>query len=64
MEENRKKNLAIASLILSIVGIFTYGIFMGGLAVVFGAISLERGMGKVGMIIGIIDIALVLIIFG
>ena len=58
--EKSRKGFAIASLILGIVGFFVYGIILGTLAIIFGALSWEDRMGKVGFIIGIIDVIAVL----
>ena len=54
--EKDKQGLAIASLVLSIVGFWIFGIILGTLAIIMGAISWERGLGKAGLIIGIVDV--------
>ena len=60
-----KKGLAIASLVLGIVGLFFFGLILGPLAIVFGIISLNKvkkqpkvyagkGMAIAGIVIGAI----------
>jgi hypothetical protein len=63
MEENKGQGLAITSLVLGIIGFFIFGIILGIVSIIFGALSWERGMGKAGLIIGVIDILGVLILF-
>ena len=75
--ENIKKNAAfqsssgggngfsIASLVLGILGLFSYGLLLGPLAIIFGIIGLNRegrGMALAGLILGIIDIILWLVL--
>ncbi|HLH45971.1 MAG TPA: DUF4190 domain-containing protein [Acidimicrobiales bacterium] len=61
---------AIASLVLSIVGFFFLSIILGPLGVIFGGIGLRRanagasgrGMAIAGIVIGIVDIILFVIL--
>ncbi|MYV98768.1 DUF4190 domain-containing protein [Streptomyces sp. SID3343] len=58
--------MAVAALTCGIVGVFLFNIILGPLAVIFGAVGLRRsragarnaGMAKAGIILGIVDIAL------
>ncbi|MFJ4699557.1 protein of unknown function [Streptomyces sp. TverLS-915] len=54
--------LAIASLVLGIVGLFFFSILLGLLALVFGYIALRGtgrpGMAKAGLVLGAIDLIL------
>jgi len=63
--DKETNGLAIASFICSIIAWFIFGLPLGILAVVFGAISLSkqayRGLGIAGLIIGLFDIIIVLI---
>jgi hypothetical protein len=65
---NPKKNgLAVAGFIASLVGLFIFGIILGILAIIFGAIGLEsqrRGLAIAALIIGIVDIVAAVIIIG
>lgn len=54
--EKKNKGFAITSLVLSLVGLFLFAIPMGILSVIFGGIGWSHGMGKAGVILGIIDI--------
>lgn len=58
--------LSIASFVLSIVGLVIFGLVCGLLAIIFGGIALSKGKGLrglaiAGLVIGIIDVAFVLI---
>lgn len=63
---NPKTNgLAIAGFVISLVGLVVFGIILGIVAVVFGAISLNsqrRGFAIAALIIGIVDIVGALIV--
>ena len=57
--------LAIASLVLGVIGIFAFGIILGPLAIIFGAIGISQASRKrrrgvsmaiAGLVLGIIDI--------
>ncbi|MEV0848369.1 DUF4190 domain-containing protein [Streptomyces sp. NPDC049954] len=52
--------MAIASLVLGIVGLFFLGIILGILAIVFGYLALKQasrnGMAKAGLILGVVDV--------
>lgn len=63
MEEQKITNLSWVSLITSIVGFFVFGLILGIVAIVTGAMSWEKGLGKVGFVIGIIDVVGLLILF-
>lgn len=65
--QGQKKGLAIASLVVSLVGLLCFGVILGPLAIIFGAIALSKansephmyggkGMAVAGLIIGIVDI--------
>lgn len=59
------KGFAITSLVLGILGLFVLGILFGPLAIIFGAIGLNRGEGGMavaGLILGIVDLLLWLIL--
>lgn len=56
---------AIAGFIISIAGLFVFGIIFGLIAMVFSAIGLNgprKGFAIAGLVIGILDVVLVLII--
>lgn len=58
--------MAIAALVLGIVGLFFLGIVLGILAIVFGYLALKRagrtGMAKAGLILGVIDVVFAVIL--
>jgi len=69
-EEGKTHGLAIASLVLGIVGFFFAGFVLGILAIIFGAISLKKikrsggflngkGMAIAGLVLGIIIMSLI-----
>jgi hypothetical protein len=60
MDNNSKQGFAVASFVLALIGLFAFGFVLGPLAIIFGIISVERGLGKAGLIIGIIDLFLLL----
>jgi hypothetical protein len=60
-EKDKTEPIAITAFISSIIGLFFYGIVFGLVAVILGAISKEHGLGKAGLIIGIIDFVVVFI---
>ena len=62
--EKDKQGLAITSFVLSIVGFWIFGIVLGIIAIITGALSWEKGLGKAGLIIGIIDVIGVLFFLG
>ncbi|WP_327184194.1 DUF4190 domain-containing protein [Streptomyces sp. NBC_01334] len=62
---SRTNGLAIASLCCGIVGLFILNIVLGPLAIVFGAVARRQaavrngiGMAKAGIILGIVDVVL------
>lgn len=57
MQQRKGGGLAVASLVVGIIGLFLFGLPLGLLAIVFGAIGWEHGTGKAGVILGIIDVA-------
>ncbi|MDF3301235.1 DUF4190 domain-containing protein [Streptomyces tropicalis] len=64
---SRTNGLAVASLVLGIIGVFLFNIILGPLAIVFGAVGLRKapakggaGMAKAGIVLGIVD----LVVFG
>ncbi len=59
--EKEKQGLAVTSFVLSLLGLFFAGLIFGILAIVFGSLSWERGLGKAGLFIGIFDIVAVLL---
>jgi hypothetical protein len=63
---SRTNGMAIASLILGIVGIFIANVICGALAIIFGFIARRRtggqGMALAGIILGVIDILLFIIV--
>ena len=66
------KGMAVASLILGLVGLIVFGYIAGTLAIVFGAIALSRikknpgqkgmGMAVAGLVLGILDVVLLAIL--
>jgi len=64
MNEHKNQGLAITSLVSGIAGFFIFGIILGIVAIITGALSWESKMGKAGCIIGIIDVVALLIFFG
>lgn len=71
-EDKPAQGMAIASLVLGILGLFIFGFIAGILAIIFGGIALKRikanpdqpgrGLAIAGLILGIIDVALLLIL--
>ena len=59
--EKEKQGLAITSFVLSLLGLLFFGLIFGALAIIFGSLSFERGLGKAGLFIGIFDIITVLL---
>lgn len=62
MNENKQNVLSIISLVTGIVGFFIFGIILGIVALITGALSWDEKLGKVGVVLGIIDIVGVLIL--
>jgi len=62
--ENKTNGLAIASLICALIGLIIYGLPLGIIAIILGALSWNSGMGKAGVFIGIFNIIMVLIYLG
>lgn len=67
---SRTNGLAIASLCCGIVGLFILNIVLGPLAIVFGAVARRQaavksgaGMAKAGLILGVVDVVLWLVLF-
>jgi hypothetical protein len=63
-KEKDKSGLAIASFVVSVIGFWIFGIILGIIAIILGALSIEKGLGKAGLVIGIIDVVGVIIIMG
>ncbi|MEG8276480.1 DUF4190 domain-containing protein [Streptomyces sp. AHA2] len=66
---SRTNGLAIASLCCGIIGLFFLNIILGPLAIVFGAVARRQasarngaGMAKAGIILGVVDVVLWLIL--
>lgn len=66
---SRTNGLAIASLCCGIVGLFILNIILGPLAIIFGAVARRQaavksgaGMAKAGIILGIVDVVLWLVL--
>ncbi|MFF0091171.1 DUF4190 domain-containing protein [Streptomyces canus] len=62
---SRTNGLAIASLSCGIIGLFILNIVLGPLAIIFGAVARRQaavkngaGMAKAGIILGIVDVVL------
>lgn len=65
MEENKNSNEAfgIISIVFGIIGFFIFGIAFGIIAIICGLLSGEHNnAGFIGIILGIIDIILTLIL--
>ncbi len=71
---NEKKGLAIASLILGIIGIFVFGFILGPLAIIFGIVAVSkakkqpkvyagRGLAIAGIVLGAIALVLSIVWF-
>lgn len=63
MNENQQKTLSVVSLITGIVGLLIFGIILGIISLITGLLSWEEKLGKIGVVLGIIDIVGVLILF-
>lgn len=66
---SRTNGLAIASLCCGIVGLFFLNMVLGPLAIIFGAVARRQasvkngaGMAKAGIILGIVDVVLWLVL--
>ncbi|MEU2286684.1 DUF4190 domain-containing protein [Streptomyces sp. NPDC013178] len=66
---SRTNGLAIASLCCGIVGLFILNIVLGPLAIIFGAVARRQtavrngaGMAKAGIILGVVDVVLWLVL--
>ncbi|MFE9020404.1 DUF4190 domain-containing protein [Streptomyces sp. NPDC007808] len=66
---SRTNGLAIASLCCGIVGLFILNIVLGPVAIVLGAVALRQaavrngaGMAKAGIVLGVIDVVLWLVL--
>ncbi|MET9759400.1 DUF4190 domain-containing protein [Streptomyces sp. NPDC006372] len=66
---SRTNGLAIASLCCGIIGLFILNIVLGPLAIIFGAVARRQaaakngaGMAKAGIILGIVDVVLWLVL--
>ena len=60
--DNNKNGFAVASFVISIVGLIIFGIPLGILAIIFGVMSFDNNLGKAGTIIGIFDIVAMILI--
>jgi Domain of unknown function (DUF4190) len=66
----RSNGMAIAALVCGIVGLFIFDFILGPLAIIFGGIGLRwasrgagrRGMAWAGLILGIVDIVVLVVI--
>ncbi|MFI0236227.1 DUF4190 domain-containing protein [Streptomyces sp. NPDC016845] len=65
----RTNGLAIAGLVCGIVGLFFLSFVLGPLAIIFGALALRQraasggaGMAKAGLILGIVDVILFVVL--
>ncbi|GAA4305124.1 DUF4190 domain-containing protein [Streptomyces venetus] len=66
---SRTNGLAIASLCCGIIGLFLLNIVLGPLAIIFGAVARRQaaakngaGMAKAGIILGVVDVVLWLVL--
>ena len=63
MDKKEKTNgLAIASLICGLIGLFIFGLPLGIVAIVLGAVSFDSGLGKAGTFVGIFDVVMILLL--
>jgi hypothetical protein len=73
-QQPRGNALAVASLICGLVGLLLFGIILGPLAIIFGAIGLSNanknpiGAGKgaaiAGLVLGCVDLLIVFVFIG
>jgi len=68
MEENNQKqgnkNLGFISLACVGIGWFAFGLPLSIAAIVFGALGAKTAVGKIGIVLGIIELVLMLSYFG
>jgi hypothetical protein len=57
------KGLGVVSLVCGIVGFWIFGIILGIVAIITGALSWGTKIGKVGFVLGVIDVVGVLVFF-
>ena len=62
---SRTNGLAIASLVVGIIGIFLFPVILGPVAIVLGAVGMRQarvkgggGMAKAGVILGVVDLVI------
>ena len=64
MENQNKKTLGLISVICAGIAWFAFGIVLGIVAIVTGALSFNTTTGKIGLIVGVIEILMLLAAFG
>lgn len=66
MNDNKKeesvKLMSILSFTFAIVGFFAFGFILGAAAIILGSLSFEKGLGKAGLFIGLVDVLGLLLI--
>jgi hypothetical protein len=56
-----EETMGIISLIFGILAFFIFGLIFGIIAIIFGALSMSTGLGKTGLILGIINVGIILL---
>lgn len=56
LQDTNKNGLGWFSLIVGFVGFWVFGIILGIVAIITGALSWETKMGKIGFVLGAIDV--------
>ena len=60
MSNNESNTAGIVSLVCGIVGFFIFGLILGTVAIISGAMSADTPIGKAGLIVGIVDVVAVI----
>ena len=69
----RTNGMAITALVLGLLGLFLFGIVLGPLAIIFGAVGMSfanknngsgKGLAVAGLVLGILDCLVFVVILG